>query len=203
MRATFALHTDSRAGLCSLSHLPSLTTCLSPKWFKSLRLSTWAFLIPLRHLLANQCKIPLVFFGFARFPHPTSGWANFNGGHVTSEQLTSFGVTQEWFTSLQHPSALHPWSRSFAVISQISQALSGSNSVSFGISIIIFSSAKSFQRKQIHCTKERMKKNTRLLILLIYMNVNNFKDCHLVNMLFVCSFFQTWWTFWIWFYLQE
>lgn len=39
--AAFAPHIDSRAGLCSLSPLPSLTACLSPKRFKSLRLSTW------------------------------------------------------------------------------------------------------------------------------------------------------------------
>lgn len=68
-----------------------------------------AFLIPLRHLLANQSKIPLVFFAFASFPYPTSGWVNFNGGDVISERLTSFGVTQEQHPPLQHPSALHPW----------------------------------------------------------------------------------------------
>lgn len=95
-----------------------------------------AFLIPLGHLSANQSKIPLVFFASARFPYPTSGWANFNGGDVISKRLISFGVTQEQLPSLQHPSALRPWgdccppsihgSHSFAVLSQTSQPLSGS-----------------------------------------------------------------------------
>lgn len=67
-----------------------------------------AFLIPCGHLLANQPKIPLTFFASARFPYPASGWANFNGGDVISEQLISSGVTQEQLSSLQHPSALHP-----------------------------------------------------------------------------------------------
>lgn len=67
------------------------------------------FLIPLGHLSANQSKIALVFFASARFPYPTSGWANFNGGDVISKQLISFGVTQELLPSLQHPSALPPW----------------------------------------------------------------------------------------------
>lgn len=156
------------------------------------------FLIPLGHLSANQSKIALVFFASARFPYPTSGWANFNGGDVISKRLISFGVTQELLPSLQHPSALRPWgdccppsihgSHSFAVLSQTSQPLSGSNSATFGISIIILSSANSFQRKQIHCTKGRMKKNTQLLFLLIYMNVNNFKDLWLLKVLYVCSF---------------
>lgn len=40
-RAALVLHIDGQAGLYSLSPLPSLTACLSPKRFKSLRLSTW------------------------------------------------------------------------------------------------------------------------------------------------------------------
>lgn len=68
-----------------------------------------AFLIPLGHLLANQSKIPLALFAFARFLYPASGWANFNEGDVISKRLTSFGVTQEQLSSLQHPAALHPW----------------------------------------------------------------------------------------------
>lgn len=137
---------------------------------------------PPRHLLANQSKTPLIVFAFEKgfflkFPYLTSKWANFNRGNVILEQLTSFEVTQEQLPSLPHPSALHPWgvscplsascSHSLAVLSQTSQPLSGSNSVTFGISVIILPSANSFQRKQIQCTKERMKKNTRLLILLI------------------------------------
>lgn len=40
-RTAFAAHTDGRAGLCCLSPLSSLAACLSPKRFKSLRLSKW------------------------------------------------------------------------------------------------------------------------------------------------------------------
>lgn len=40
-RAALVPRADGRAGLYSLSLLPSLTACLSPKRFKTLRLSTW------------------------------------------------------------------------------------------------------------------------------------------------------------------
>lgn len=58
--------------------------------------------------------------------------------------------------------SLDPWalpkSHSFAVLSQTSHPLSGSNSVTFGTSIIILSSANSFQREQIQCTKREWRR---------------------------------------------
>lgn len=168
-----------------LSHLCLLSPSLYLlNWFKSLCLSTWPFWSATGHLIANQSKTLLMFFSFAKlglfffkFPYLTSGWTNFNRGNVILEQWISFGVTQEQLPSLPHPSALHSWGVSWPLsTSQISLLCCAQPNFS-PLVRVKFCHLWDFNHHSLQCQlfskgtntmyKARMKKNTRLLILLI------------------------------------
>lgn len=158
-----------------------------------------AYLIPHRHLLANQSKIPLMFFVFARFPYPVQRWANFNRV-VILERLTSLGLHK----SCSHP-ALHPWGDCCPLnTSRVSLFCCAQPNFSTLIRVR-FCHLWDFNHYSLQC--QRFSKEIHTLYkgvqrkewkttpgfwfywdVYIYMKVNNFKDHCLVKMLFAHSF---------------
>lgn len=152
-------------------------------------------LILLRHLSANQSKIPFVLVLLARFPDPTSGWASCNGAlsrsiwyiwdspraphlcttHVPRHNQAVPGQLLVWLWS---SNPLHiPWISLLCCIQPGFSTLIGVKfcqlwDFNHSLWCQLFSKGANINA----FTKERMKENTQLLILLIYINVNNFKE---------------------------
>lgn len=176
--------------------MPSLAVCLSPKHFKSPWLSTWSSWSPLGICQQTNPKFPLCWLCWPGFQTQHQGeqvvmeemswstwytWDSPRPPHLCNTHVPRHtqAVPGQLLVWLLSSSPLHiPW---ISFLCWVQPSFSTLVRVKFcqlwdfnhSLWCQLFSKGTNIDA----FTKGRMKENTQLLILLIYINVNNFKEC--------------------------